>query len=262
MDLHIELVRWFDLAACFLLVLARIGGLLWVAPILGDLRVPMVAKAGLSLGLALVLTPLVRWSPGTANGGWYVLALMTETGLGLAIGFVYHLFFEVVRFGGDLIGRTAGFSASEMFDPDTAEMTGPLGDLFHFTLALLFLATDGHHQLIAALGRSLQLVPPGAAGLAPGLPGALAGLTQASFLYALGLSLPIFVGLMALTVVDAVVARAVPQVNIMHITFITKMLAALALLHIGLPSALAFFGLILGGAYQALSKILPLLAGS
>ena len=60
-----------------------------------------------------------------------------------------------LRFGGDLIGRIAGFAAAEVFNPATESVGGPIGDIV-WSVIVLYLGTDGHHHLIAALVGSFK----------------------------------------------------------------------------------------------------------
>jgi len=53
----------------------------------------------------------------------------------------------------------------------------------------------------------------------------------------------------------------VPQINILHITFATKIMTMMILLYIGIPAAVAFLGSILLGAEHVLQQVLPLMGG-
>src|SRR5574337_1328163 len=91
----------------FLLILFRLGGLFLSAPIFAGGHVPVVFKAGLALGLAVSLYPLLGknvvlapemepWSLG--------LSIVGEVAIGVAIGLAARLLFVGVSLAGELAG--------------------------------------------------------------------------------------------------------------------------------------------------------------
>ncbi|MDA3959437.1 MAG: flagellar biosynthetic protein FliR [Planctomycetota bacterium] len=264
MDPIAGLVAISDMVAGGALVFVRVGGIFMAAPVVGGGYAPMQTKGLMTLAVTLVLLPTVAIDQdimGQANGLAFVLALAREFALGLAIGFFLDLFFHAVRFGGDLIGRTAGYAAAESFNPASEVMSGPVGDMFHLALVLLFFLTDTHHVLFAALAQSYGLVPLGAFTVGPELAEASAYASQQVFEVGMALAFPLIMALMAVTMAEGVIARAVPQINILHITFATKIATTMILLYVGLPAAIAFLGAVLITARETLLRLLPLMAG-
>ena len=113
-------------------------------------------------------------------------------------------------------------------------------------LSLLFLLGDGHLILLTALARSFEMVPAGNWQPHPGLGEAVMHATNDVFDIALVLAMPVISAIMAVTVAEGVVARAVPQINILHMTFATKIIIFLIVTYTGLPAAVAFLGVVLG----------------
>lgn len=255
------LVGISDMVAGGALVFARISGIFLAGPVVGGRYAPVRVKALLTLAVTAVLVPVVldETAYGQADGLGYAVALARELALGLAIGFFFDLFFHAVRFGGDLIGRTAGYAAAETFDPSSEVMSGPIGDLFHLAMVLLFFISNAHHVLFAALARSYDIVPMGAFTVGGELAEAAALASQQVFELGMALAFPILMALMAVTVAEGVIARAVPQINILHITFATKITTTMILLYIGIPAAVAFLGAVLILARETLFRLLPLM---
>ena len=246
MDFMPWLVSLADHVAPGALVFTRFSAIFIAAPILGGGQIPFQVKALISLALTIAVMPSLEPSLREGiPGPLYVLAILRELGTGLAIGFCFGLFMEAVRFAGDLIGRTAGFAAAEFFNPDAGTMEGPLGSLFYITVALLFFAIDAHLTLIAMLSQSFVIIPLGGLTIGPHWGEVVSSGLTMIFEIALSISLPIEGAVLAITVAEGVIARAVPQINILAITFAVKILTVIALLAIGIPAIIMFMGFVL-----------------
>lgn len=262
MDLVAELMEWYGRAAGAALVFARVVGIFLSSPMVGGPAVPAPIRALLALALTVLLEPILhdRLPQGVANGWLYALALGRELAVGLTLGWLLSLFFDAARFAGDLIGRNAGYAASEYFDPASETTTGPLGDLYYYSIALLFLAADGHHVLLASLARSWDVVDIGAFQVGPALLQATLNSVELCMRMALALAFPVFATLMAVIAAEGVITRAVPQINILHITFATKISVTTVVLFLGMPAAVGFMGGMLVLARETLMQALPLMA--
>jgi flagellar biosynthesis protein FliR len=235
---------WLATMPAMTLVLARIGALFVTAPILGEAYVPPSVKALLAFAIALILTP--KATPQVlALDFSYILLVIRETVFGFSLGWLLSLYMEGVQMGGELINRHAGFNAAENFDPESNIGDGPIGDLLHFGAILLFLATDGHLLFIASLARSFEILPLGAWTPPAELGALVARGVSDSWAIALALSFPVLSAIMVLTLVEGVMTRAIPQINVMSVSFAVKILVSLGVLYSGLPAMVAFLGTVL-----------------
>jgi len=253
---------WYAGIPLGLLVFARILGLFVVGPIIGGPYTPMRVKALIALAVTLMLTPLRLAAESVPPvDGMYIVLMAKEFMVGASIGFFLLLFVEAIRFGGDLANRHAGFSAAESFDPETEAATSPIGDLYFIMAVMMFLIMDGHHVFIAAIVKSYAFIPTG--GFAPG-PAFMTALIDASnqmFLIALALSAPVLSTILAITIAEAVIARAVPQINFLQFGFALKIMVSLLVLWAGVPAAVGFLGLVLAGAQTSGYAMMRLLGG-
>jgi flagellar biosynthetic protein FliR len=254
------LTAWFADLPMAMLVFTRVTLLFVVGPVLGDINSPPMTKTLLGIAIAAIVAPVA--SAGHAPiplDAMFLLLLVREAMVGFALGFLVDLYFQGIRLGGDLINRHAGYSAAENFDPDTDSVIGPIGDLFHLAMIVLFLATDGHHVFIAAMARSYDIIPVGGWNLTPAYLQLISqGVTDMSVI-ALVLSFPILAAVMAITVIEGVLTRAVPQINVLHISFAVKIVLSLGVLYAGLPAAIAFMGSIAQLAIGLTNTALPAL---
>ena len=144
-----------------------------------------------------------------------VVMLLQEIVCGLALGLAINLVFSAVKQAGAIASRQMGFAMAEIVDPASGQSSDPIGVFFEMIFILFFLVAGGHHLLLLAIRRSYELFPvgvtPGAGALAEGI--VRAGSTM--LLFALKLAAPLLAGTLVLSVVMAVLARAVPEMNVL-----------------------------------------------
>lgn len=201
----------------FLLVFARLGGVLAVAPVLGHRSVPTPHRAALAALLALVLTPLF----GTAAGGGrgrdglaLILAVAGEVFVGLVIGFVATLVVAAVQMAGEVVGFQMGFSIASVFDPGMGQQVTVLTRMQELLALLLFLSVNAHHALLQTVAASFQRIQPGGFSIQPGVAAGVVALGGKLFRSGLELAAPLVGILFVVNVAMALLARVAPQMNV------------------------------------------------
>ncbi|MFP3927577.1 MAG: flagellar biosynthetic protein FliR [Desulfobacteraceae bacterium] len=204
----------------FFWVFIRVSVFVFLMPLFGARGLPGIWKAGLSFVLALVMLPVVpapKALPLTAPE--FILAVAAEVLLGLTAVFGVLALFASVQLAGQIMSFQMGFSMARAIDPSTGVQSTALSQFLYLFLVLLFFATDGHHILVRGIAASFHLVPPGGMTFHPGLTEALARISAEMFLAALKIAAPIMVALFLSNLCLGIVARTVPQVNILMIGF-------------------------------------------
>lgn len=200
-----------------ILLTSRVGAFLSVVPIYGSASVPTVLRAGLAIWLSLFFAMLAPPAAFASSMHWMkaVMLVAQEALIGLAIGLAARMVFLAIHQGGVLIGQTMGLSDAETIDPMSGEASDSLGQFLETALTLAFLSVGGHQLLILLLGRSLQVMPlaglPEAGSLARGI------VAAGTMMLMLGLKLaaPMIAAFMLLAVVLAILARVLPEMNIL-----------------------------------------------
>lgn len=238
------LVAWSAQLPLAFLIFTRVTTLFVFGPVMGEIHTPLGVKALLGLAVTLILVPMAAATHPAAIplDAAYFLLLIREALVGLSLGFLVNIYFNGVRLGGDLINRHAGFSAAENFDPDTDSVIGPIGDLMHMMMLILFFAADGHHLFLAAMARSYDVVPLGSWALTPAYGHLLGTALNDMSMIAMVISFPVLAAILGVTVVEGVITRAIPQINVMHVSFALKIVLSLGVMYAGLPAAVAFLG--------------------
>ena len=204
----------------FFWVLIRVSVLIFLMPLFGARNVPVLWKAGLSFVLAVLLTPVVP-VPETlpATPPELILGIASEVLMGLIAVFGVLILFASVQLAGQMMSFQMGFSMARAIDPNTGAQSTALSQFLYLFTVLLFFAIDGHHLMIQAIAASFRLVPPGGASFPPSLSEAVVGLSGHMFVIGLKIAAPIMIALFLSNLCLGIVARTVPQVNILMIGF-------------------------------------------
>lgn len=206
----------------FFLVLIRTGCLLCFWPLWDSRVIPMQVRVYSVLVVALVLTPVVAPAlPALPSSLMGLLAMvLRELLLGLSLGLVLRFLWAGVQLAGNLAAIQMGFGMVTLIDPQSQSQNAVVGDLFFLLAILIFLAIDGHHLLLRLLAQSFAEVPMGQT-LA--LPDRLAHFLPAlgALIFQLGIKLgaPILAALFLTQLALGIVARSVPQIQVMLLSF-------------------------------------------
>jgi len=221
----------------FVMVLTRISAFFLVLPVFGWKTIPVRIKVGLTVLLAIffsAITPLVI-EPNRVSVLEAVLLIANEAAYGLALGLVASVVFSAVKLSGRIIERQMGLAMAEVLDPLTGERTQPLGSLLEMIFILLFLSANGHHLLLLIISKSYEAFPAGSIPTVAVLAGGVVKAGSAMFITGLKLAAPILAAFLLLMVVLAVLARIVPEMNILFISLPLRVGLGLLMVMIFLP---------------------------
>jgi flagellar biosynthetic protein FliR len=226
----------FDRLVLFLLILVRMSAFLFAAPFFSLENFPMRVKAGLALGMAVILVPLVPAPEVEFSGAFhFALAIAKEVAVGLAMGFICTLIFSALSVGGQLIDIKIGFFASQMFDPMTGAQVTIISRFF-FLLGLAFLlTTNAHHDLISILAKSFEIVPVTQAEPSRELGLLFIRAFADMMVLALKITAPIMAVALAVDISLGLVGRTAPQMNIFMLGFPLKIVLGILTLSILVP---------------------------
>lgn len=221
----------------FVIILARVSGVMITAPVLNDANIPMQVKIAITLLLSLVLYPVVTRPQVPANPDivQLVLLILGEVGIGVLIGFTAQLLFAGIGLAGEVIGFQMGLGIANVFDPVTQTQVSQIGQLQTVFALMLFVGLDGHHIFISALAQSYGIVPAGGAAITQAGVTHFLEISARMFLLGIQLGAPLIVALLAANFGIGLVARAVPQVNIFVVGFPFTIALGIVLLLLALP---------------------------
>ncbi|MHC4086790.1 MAG: flagellar biosynthetic protein FliR [Planctomycetota bacterium] len=239
----------------FVMVLTRISAFFMVLPVFGWKSIPVRIKVGLTVLLAVffsVVSPLAI-DPNGVSVLKAILLIANEAAYGLALGLIAALVFSAVKLSGRIIERQMGLSMAQVLDPLTGERTQPLGSLLEMIFLILFLSANGHHMLLLIISKSYEAFPAGSIPTIPILTGGVVKAGSTMLIAGLKLAAPILAAFLLLMVVLAVLARIVPEMNILFISLPLRV-------GLGLLMVMIFFPFINGFVSEFadwMGKLLP-----
>jgi flagellar biosynthesis protein FliR len=245
----------------FVLVMFRVLAVFLVGPAFSSRSVPTQAKIGLAFFVTIVLWPLQQASLTTpltltAFGG----AALSESLIGAMIGYVARLALAVAEIAGGIVDTQVGFRAGATLNPLTQATSSSTDQMYFLASLLLFFIVDGHHALLLAISTSFDKMPlAGPIDLA-GLGGErLAALVSAAITAGCTIALPVIAVTLVLDVALAIIARAVPQVQVFFVGMPIKIGVGIALMALMAPSVVLLFGSAIGDAPRQIEWLLAAL---
>jgi len=229
-------------SAAFLLTVLRLSAALVVIPLFGANGVPAQTKIGLALLIALVILPLSATPEQTVPTDLLPFALLagSEALVGLAMGIATLMVFQALEMGATIVGYQIGFGLGEVFDPLTGATTQSMTQFYRLLATLVFFAVNGHHMVVLALVRTFEVVPAGSADLSLIAGDRVAPFFTSLFIAAVRIALPVTGALLLTDLAMGLVARTVPQINVLVEGFPIKITIGVLVLAASVPLLTSF----------------------
>ncbi|MFN8571756.1 MAG: flagellar biosynthetic protein FliR [Gemmatimonadaceae bacterium] len=227
-------------ATAFVLTMARIGGLVLVAPMYSARTLPATLRTALVIVLAILLQPMARThaSPTLAITPATIIG---ESLIGFIVGFGAALLIAAAEAAGELLSAQIGLSGAALMDPLSLQQSTALGQFMNLLALTLLLAGNGHLVMLDALAGTFQHLPIGGALQLPD--GMQATVLMGSELFALGFKFasPVIAVIMVTNVALAVLSRAAPQLNILQLAFPVQIAVGLFAFTASIPIIAGWF---------------------
>ena len=149
-------------AFAFVLVLSRVSAVVLLLPGIGESEPPAMLRAGLTLGMTLLLLPVIAPLVPAAPGDIWRDLLMVGAELlaGGMLGWLARLLVLALPMAGNIISYMIGLSSVLQPDPQLGQTT-VLAKALGLASTVLVLSTGLYALPIAALAGSYRLVAPG-----------------------------------------------------------------------------------------------------
>jgi len=239
----------------FVFAFLRVSAIVATMPILGNASVPVRVKAGLSLMIAFLISPFVELYAPPLEVFSLSLRMAGEVMVGIIIGFAGRIVFAGVRLAGQLAGFQMGFAIVNVFDPISSSQVSIVAQFQYLFAMLIFLAVDGHHHFLYAIAESYRIFPPLGFCFTGELMRAIIELSKDIFVIAIKTGAPVITALLMTSVGFGLIARTVPQINILIVGFPIKIAVGL----IGIGLALPVFARMMSNIFLSFGDKLNLL---
>ena len=204
----------------FVLVSARLSGLFLAAPLWSMTGVPKTVRSAAVVLLSAALLPsLPHLRPLPDDMVAMSIVLAGETLMGVAIGLTGALVLHGIAVAGEVASLQMGLSLGEALGSLPPGATVGIGQLQGYFGMLIYLSVGGHLTLYRGLAASFAAVPPGQAWL--GATGARQAVDLAATVFSTGVraAAPVLVALLLANLALAILGKAVPQLNVMMVSF-------------------------------------------
>lgn len=214
------------------LYLVRTSALVLVAPILGS----KVGFGGFKIALLLSLASLLFLSTGGLSRAGSLAGLsapvfgvlaLREMAIGLFLGLLFQMALIVAKTAGEVVSLEMGISMATQVDPATGQSSPLLGSFYEEVFLVALFMVGGHHELLRALAESFERAPIGVLQLDAGLAEVAIVTLGEMFSAGLAFAAPVMILLGLVSAGLGLIARTVPQVNVLEMGFTLRIGVAL-----------------------------------
>jgi flagellar biosynthetic protein FliR len=203
----------------------------WIAvlfqlPILDNVAVPMLVKVLTSFLVAFAFFPGVQ---GTlvaevnavgVDNIW--LLMMFHTTTGLIIGFLVKCIMSLFVATGSILTQQIGFSSVSYFDPTQGQQVGPMERLVEWVMIILVLSSGALVPMFKGVYDSFFTVSWMNADKMMKTPEYFVLFFKSSFSASILLAGPLIFANLLMNLVMGIVARSVPQMNVLQVSFVVN----------------------------------------
>ncbi|MCX7014525.1 MAG: flagellar biosynthetic protein FliR [Candidatus Sumerlaeota bacterium] len=217
-----------------IVILVRVGFLVAFMPLFGESSTPAQVRVLLAVALTMILAPLGMVDAASIpfSVPALIVGLLPEALVGLTLAMIGRLLFGAIQFAGELAGREMGFAAANDLDPTSQTQVATVAQLQYALAVLIFFATGAHAIFFQALAESFRLIPPFGARAGGPLMQLMSDAAARMFYLALKLNFPVIGALICVNATFAMLAKAVPQLNILMESFPIRIMAGLVILSV------------------------------
>lgn len=248
--------------ADYALPFMRISGLLGAMVSFSAKTVPTPIRALFAVVLAIMVMPVVPAVPVEDVLGVDTFIMgMQQVIIGLSIGFISTMVLETFVIAGQVVAMQTGLGFASIVDPINGINVPAVGQFYLILATLLFLAFDGHINMIQMIVMSFQAFPIGEAWWTPAQLKSIVSWSAWMFIAATTLSLAPIVSLLIINLAFGVMTKAAPQLNIFSIGFSFAQIGGLLIIWITMDNFTNHFGQQWQRAQQLMCNLLNLCPG-
>lgn len=218
-----------------ILVFLRTTGLFLISPIFSRTTIPNTLKIGFTFILSITLINVIDIPETIMETQSFLILAIVEVAIGLLIGLVSFLYFNIFFLAGHIIDFNIGFSMVNVFDPQSNTQVPIMGSFYNLLATTIFLTLNGDHILIEGLLNSYEAITIGSSPFHPELLTQYTDIMGKIFIWAFKISAPIMISIFLADTFLGILAKTMPQMNVFIVGMPLKVLVGLAIIVITLP---------------------------
>ena len=216
----------FNILIAFWLAFTRCLSIIFQLPIFDGMRIPAIVKTLTTLMITYAFFPFIQGeilkdiAYVGANNFWILTIFYTVTGL--VIGYFVKSIMNVFIAAGSIITQQVGFAAVRYFDPSSGSQIGPFETMIQWTMLIIIVTSGALLPMFKGVFNSFFSVHIYDMGKLAHSTVFFVSFFKNIFLSALMLASPmIFTNLLIMSVLG-IIARTVPQMNIIMVSFVVN----------------------------------------
>ncbi|QQE11205.1 flagellar biosynthetic protein FliR [Planctomycetota bacterium] len=232
----------------WLLVLFRLSGIFFFAPMFGSQIIPRQVKVLLILGLSFCIYPLLL-EP-TQQSAIYINSVIdaplslyylvpiiaVELLIGFVIGFVCNLPLIGMQVGGQVIDQQMGLGFAQVYNAETGGQASLMSNILFQLALIIFLILGGERIILNALVNSFNHIPLGGFTGFTAVVNIIFGVLTIAFELAIQIAAPIICLMFLVTFAMGFINRTMPQFNILSVGFSIRILVSALILIVIIPT--------------------------
>jgi flagellar biosynthesis protein FliR len=246
----------------FVIVLLRISGLMFFAPLFSSQTIPMMIRAAFVFVAALILTPSLPLNavPAELSLGVVTSLVASEMLSGVLLGFAAACVFAGLQYAGQIISFQLGFSLINQIDPQTNVEAPVFSFIQNYIGLLFFMLLNGHHWFLLAVNQSFSILPVGGIHLQMPVVEHLVSLSSQIFVIGLRVAGPVMAVTIITDVILGIIGRAAPQIHILIIGMPLKLLVGFGCLSFSFYFLPRYLESVFSMLYRALFSLIQAMA--
>lgn len=220
--INIEITDYSTIIA-FWLAFTRIVAVSFQLPIFDNMTIPSMVKVLMALIITYTFFPYI--SPEIVKDIKYMgidnfwMLTIFNTIVGLVIGFFVKSIMSLFIASGAIITQQMGFSAVSYFDPSSGQQVGPFEKIIHWTVLIIIVSSGALLPMFKGIFNSFFSIHIYDLAKFAHSTEYFLGFFKSLFIAAIMLSSPMIFTNMIINTVMGIVSRAVPQMNIIMVSF-------------------------------------------
>lgn len=216
----------YPVLIAFWLTFSRWVAILFQLPIFDNTAIPSMVKILSSLLISYAFFPIVKETMVAevlavgVNHFWYLTIFHTI--VGLFIGFLVKSIMTLFVASGSIMTQQIGFSSVSYFDPTYVSRIGPFEKIIQWTIILMILSTGALLPMFKGVINSFFSVSAANLGKFAQIHVFYHDFFKGVFTAAFLLATPILFTNLLLNLVMGIVARTIPQMNILMVSFVVN----------------------------------------
>ncbi len=219
----------------FFLVLVRVSAMIAFLPMFIGGIVPSIVKALLALAISIIVYPASAavTMPSTLVG--FGLLITSEVLFGGLMGYGARTMMRTLRMVGEVTGRQMGMAMSRAADPLAGVRATVVGNFCDAIGILLFFATGAHLWMFYGIYESLTAWPVGKFLSGTFMRNLSLSAVSTTFVTMLQIAAPLLMVTFLISLVMALMARLVPEINVLVVGMPLRVATGLLILMFLIP---------------------------